>query len=109
MRIFRLMQFESSFDGSVCTDSSRMSPSYIGDGSSFTIKSLRLIGSFTLLDFVQSRLTRVYLSFLLRAMTLEIYLLIYRKTYVAVSVHNCMRRCMYCTAFAHVCVRLCAM
>ena len=48
------MRVESSLVGSVCTDSSRMSLSSIDDGSSFAIHSMRLIGAFTFLDFVQS-------------------------------------------------------
>ena len=93
------MQVESSLDGSVRIDISRVSTSYSDDGSSFTIKSLRLIGAFTFLDFVQSRLTRVELPFLLRAMMLKIFLLISSKTSVAVGVRNCMRLCVGSTAF----------
>ena len=86
-----------------------MSPSSSDDCSFFTIKSLRIFGAFTFLDFVQSRLTRVGLYFLLRSMMLKIYLFICGKTYVAVYVRNCMPLCVCWTAFARICVRLCAM
>ena len=88
------------------TDSSRMSLYSSDEGSSFTIKFLRLIGAFTLPAFVQSRLTSGDLSFLLRVMTLKIYLLIFEKMSVAVWLHNFMRLCVGCTDFA-VCKRLC--
>ena len=76
MQIFRLMLVESSLVVSVSTDSLQMAPSYSDDVNSFTINYLRIIGAFTFLDFVQSRLTRVDFSFSLHAMTLKIYLLI---------------------------------
>ena len=53
------------------TDSSRILPSYSDYVTSFTIKSSRVIGAFTFLDFFQSQLTRVDLSFLLLVMTLK--------------------------------------
>ena len=109
MRIFRLTRVESSLDGSVRTDSLRISPSSIDEGSYFTITSLRLIGAFTFLAFSQSWLTYGDLYFSLHAMTLKICLLICRKTYVADWLHNCMQLCVGCTDFVHVCVRLFAM
>ena len=39
MWIFRLSQVESSLDGSVRTESLRMSPSYSDEGSPLTIKT----------------------------------------------------------------------
>ena len=63
MRIFRLTRVESSLDGYVRTDSSRMSSSSIDDDIYFTIKSSKLIGAFTFLAFVQSGLTRGDLYF----------------------------------------------
>ena len=53
MKILRLTRVESSLVGSVRTESLRMSPSSSDRGSSFTIKSSRLMGAFTFLDFVQ--------------------------------------------------------
>ena len=73
MRIFHLMQVESSLARSVSTDSSRMSPYSSEYGTYFTIKSLILIGEFTFLALVQSRLTCVDLSFSPRAMTLKTF------------------------------------
>ena len=108
MGIFCLMRVESSLDGSVCTDSSRMSRSSSYGGSYVTIKSLRLIGTFTFLAFVQSRLTLVDLSFSLRAMTLKILLVDLFKTSIAVWVRDCMQLCGSCTNFVPVCVQLCA-
>ena len=87
MRIFRLMRVESSLVGSVSTDSSRLSPSSGDDGSSFTIKSLRIIGTFTFLAFFQSRLTRVDLSFFLHAM-IKFFLVDFFETAVAVWVRS---------------------
>ena len=106
---FCLLRVESSLVGSVITDSSRMSPSSSDDGSSFTIKSSRLIGAFTFLAFVQSWLTRVDLYFLLCVMTLKIFLADLFEPSVAFWVRNYMRLCVGCMAFAHFCVRLCAM
>ena len=63
MRIFRLARVESSLVGSVHTDSSRMSPPYNDEGSSFTIKSSRVIGAFTFIAFIQSRSIRGELPF----------------------------------------------
>ena len=103
------MRVEYSFDGYVRTGSLRMSPSSSDNGSSFTIKSSRLIGAITFLAFFQSGLTHVDLSLFLRARTLKIYLLISLKTSVAVWVHNCMRICVGCTNFVHVCVKFCKM
>ena len=76
MRIFCLMQVESSLAGYVITDSSRISPSSSDDGTSFTIKSSKLIGAVTFLALFQSRLTRVDLSFSPHAMTLKIFFLV---------------------------------
>ena len=45
------MRVESSLDGSVRTDSLRMSLSSSDYGISFIIKSSRLIGAFNFLDF----------------------------------------------------------
>ena len=90
----------------MCTDSSRMSPSSNDEGSSITINSPRLIGAFTFLAFVQSRPIRRNLYFLLRSMTLLIYLLICRKTSAADCLRKCMQFCVGCTAFAYVCVRI---
>ena len=109
MWIFRLMLVESSLVGSVRTEISRMSLYASDKGSSFTINSLIIIGVFTFIAFVQSRLTRGDLSFLMRPMTLKIYFLICRKASVADWLQICMRLCVGCTAFAHVCVRLCEM
>ena len=109
MRIFRFMRVESLLLGSVYTDSLRMLLSSSDNDSSFTIKSLRLIGPFTFLAFFQSWLTHVNLSFLLCAMTLKILLVGLLETSVAVWMRNCMRLCVGCTAFAHVGVQLCAM
>ena len=75
MRIFRLMRVESSFDGSVRTDNLRMSPSSSDEVSSFTINYLRLMGTVTFFDLVQSLLTLVDLTFLPHAMTLKIFFL----------------------------------
>ena len=66
----------------------RMSPSSSDDGNYFTIKYLRLIGEFTFLDLVQSQLTRMDLSFLLRAMTLNFFLVDLFETAVAVWVRR---------------------
>ena len=109
MWIFRLMLVESSLVGSVRTEISRMSLYASDKGSSFTINSLIIIGVFTFIAFVQSRLTRGDLYFLMRAMTLKIYLLIYGKTYVAVWLRNCMWLCVGCRDFFHTCVRNYAM
>ena len=109
MRICCLTQVEFSLDGFMRTDSLRVSPSSSEDGSSFTIKSSRLIGVLTFLDFFESGLTCVDLSFSLHAMMLKIYLLICSKTYVAVWVRNCMQLCVGCTVFVHIFVRICAM
>ena len=100
MRIFCLTRVESSLDGSMQTVSLCMSMSSIDKGSSFTIKYLGIIGAFTFLAFVQSGLTCGDLYFFLHAMTLEICLLIFRKTSVADWLRNCMRLCVGCTAFA---------
>ena len=69
-----------------------MSLSSSDDGSPFTIKSSRLIGAFTLIDYVQSRLTCVDLSFSMRAMKLKILLVDLFKTSVAVWVRKCTAR-----------------
>ena len=88
MNIFRLMRVESSLVGFVITDSSQMSPSSSDNGSSFTMKSSRLIGAFNFLVFFKPRLTRVDLSFLLCSMTLIIFFLAdFFETAVAVWVH----------------------
>ena len=89
------MLVESSLVGSVSTDSLQMSPSYSYDGTSFTINFLRLIGAFTFLGFVQSQLTRVDLSFLLRVMTLGIlfFLVDLFETAVAVWVRRLYNFC----------------
>ena len=107
MRIIYLMQVESSLDGSVRTDSSRMSLSSSYNGISFTINYSRFIGEFTFLAFAQTRLTRVDFHLSLRAMVLKTYLLVFPNTSVAVWVRNCMRLCVGCANFAHVCVQLC--
>ena len=103
------MGVESSLVGSVSNENLRMSPSSSDYGSSFTNKSLILIGEFTFLYFVQLRLTRMDFSLSLRAMTLKIFLVDLFETSVAVWVRNCMRLCAGCTAFAQVCVQICAM
>ena len=109
MRFFCLMQVESSLFGSVRIDSLRMSRSSSDDGSFFTNKSLIIIGAFTFLSFFQSRLTRVDFYFSLRVMMLKILFVDFFETSVAVWLRNYMRRCVGCTAFARICVRLCAM
>ena len=88
MQIFRLMWVESSLDGSVRIDILHISFSSSDNAISFTIKSSRIIVAFTFLAFVQPWLTRVDLSFLLRSMTLKIYLLVCSKTAVAVWVRG---------------------
>ena len=98
------MRVESSLVGSVSTDSFQRSPSSNDDVSSVIIKSSRLIGAFIFLGFVQSRLTRVNLSFSLRAMTLKIFLVDLFKKSIAVWVRNCMRLFVDYTNFLHVCV-----
>ena len=109
MRIFCLTWVESSLVGSVRTEISRMSPSYSDGGCSFTIKSLILIGEFNFLAFVQLWSTCGDLYFFLPSMMIKIYLLTCRKRSVVNWLHNCMQLCVGCTAFAQVCVRLCAM
>ena len=101
------MRVESSLVRSVSTDNLQMSPYSSDDGSYFTIKPSRLIGEFTFLAFVQSQLNRVDLSFLLCDMALKKLLVDLFEMYVAVWVPNCMRICIGCMAFAHVCAHLC--
>ena len=91
------------------TDNLPMSLSSIDDVTSFTIKSLRIIGAGNFLALFQSRLTHVELSFLARAMTLTILLVDLFKTSVAVWVRSCLWIFVGCMDFTHVCVQICAM
>ena len=77
MRIFCLMQVESSFAGSASTDRSRMALFFSDDCTFFYIKSSRLIVAVTFHALVQSRLTCVDLTYLPRAMTLKIFFLFF--------------------------------
>ena len=98
---FCLIRVESSLVGSVSNDSSQRSTSYSDNGTSSTITSLRLISVFTIVVFVQSLLTRVDLSFLLRAMTLKIFFV-----FLFCLVRLDKSGCVVCTDFAQ-CTRLC--
>ena len=70
MRIFCLMWVESSLVGSVQTESLRMSPLTSDRCIYFTIKSSRIIDSFTFIDFFQPWLFRGDFSFSWPYMTL---------------------------------------
>ena len=102
MRISRLMQVESSFARSASTDSSQMATSSSDDCIYFYIKSLRLMGSVTFLDLVQSQSTCVELTCSPCAMNLNFF---------GFFLSICSRRlqqsgCVCCTTFAP-CKRLC--
>ena len=64
------------------------------------------MGAFTVIAFVQPWSIRGDLSFLLRAMTLLLYLLISRKTSAADCLRKYMWLCVGCTYFSYVCVWL---
>ena len=101
MRIFGLTRVKPSYYGSMHTDSLSMSLIFSDKVSYFTFKFLRLIGAFKFLTFFQSQFTRGDLSFLLRDMTLKIYLLICSKMSVAIWLRNFMWLFVGCTDFAH--------
>ena len=72
MRIFCLILFESSFSGSASINSLQMAPSSRDYCTSFFIKSLRLMVTYTFLDLVQSQLNHVDLPCSPRATRLKI-------------------------------------